>query len=44
MTVEIATAKYVSEHQGQKAYFCGAGCKETFDTAPEKFAPPLAAP
>ena len=44
MTVEIATAKYVSEHQGQKAYFCGAGCKETFDAAPEKFAPPRAAP
>ena len=44
MTVEIATAKYLSEHRGQKAYFCCAGCKENFDRTPEKFTRLQAAP
>jgi xanthine dehydrogenase accessory factor len=37
MTVDIATAKYMSEYQGQFYYFCGAGCKTAFDKAPESF-------
>jgi xanthine dehydrogenase accessory factor len=38
MTVDIASAKYMSEHQGQLYYFCAPGCKLTFDKAPEKYA------
>lgn len=37
MTVDIATAKYVSEYEGQKVYFCCAGCKATFDKAPAEY-------
>jgi xanthine dehydrogenase accessory factor len=37
MTVEIATAKYMSEVQGQFYYFCAAGCKTAFDKAPENY-------
>jgi Cu+-exporting ATPase len=37
MTVEIATAKYMSEYQGQLYYFCAPGCKLSFDRAPEKY-------
>ena len=33
MTVEIATARYTSERDGQTIYFCCRGCKETFDAA-----------
>ncbi len=35
MTVEIATARYVSEFRGQKYYFCAISCKEQFDQDPE---------
>ena len=35
MTVDIASAKYMSEHDGQFYYFCAAGCKTTFDTNPQ---------
>ena len=31
MTVEIATARYVSEYQGKKYYFCCAHCQRTFE-------------
>ena len=31
MTVETATARYVSEYRGEKFYFCSAMCKEQFD-------------
>ena len=37
MTVEIADARYVSEYQGTKYYFCAASCKSTFEREPEKF-------
>jgi xanthine dehydrogenase accessory factor len=37
MTVDIATAKYMSEVEGQLYYFCGAGCKTTFDKMPENY-------
>ena len=35
MTVDIASAKYMSEHDGQFYYFCAAGCKKTFDANPQ---------
>lgn len=31
MTVDIATARYTSERNGQTSYFCCAGCKTTFE-------------
>ena len=34
MTVDIASAKYMSEHEGEIYYFCAAGCKATFDKNP----------
>jgi len=37
MTVDIATAKYMSEYQGQLYYFCAPGCKLSFDKAPQKY-------
>ncbi len=37
MTVDIATALYMSEFNGQFYYFCAAGCKASFDKAPEKY-------
>jgi xanthine dehydrogenase accessory factor len=37
MTVEIASAKYMSEYGGQLYYFCAPGCKLSFDKAPEKY-------
>lgn len=38
MTVEIATARHVSEYQGQKVYFCCAGCKVKFEKDPAQYA------
>jgi len=38
MTVDEKTAKWVSEHNGQKYYFCAPGCKKAFDKNPEKWA------
>jgi xanthine dehydrogenase accessory factor len=37
MSVDIATARYMSEHDGQFYYFCGAGCKTAFDKEPQSF-------
>jgi len=37
MTVEIATAHFISEHNGKKYYFCSAGCKRSFDKAPQNY-------
>jgi len=37
MTVEIATARHVAEHAGQRYYFCCAGCKRSFEQAPEQY-------
>lgn len=37
MTVDIASAKYMSEYAGQFYYFCAAGCKVTFDKSPEDY-------
>ena len=37
MNVEEKSAKYMSEVDGQKVYFCRAECKETFDHNPSKY-------
>jgi xanthine dehydrogenase accessory factor len=37
MTVDIASAKYMSEYQEQLYYFCAPGCKLSFDKAPQKY-------
>ncbi len=37
MEVEIATARWVSEHEGKSYYFCAPGCQQTFEASPEKF-------
>ena len=34
MTVEISTARNVSEYNGAKFYFCAVSCKEQFDQDP----------
>lgn len=34
MTVDVASAAFVSEHEGQSYYFCAAGCQKTFDRDP----------
>ena len=37
MTVDENTAKYTSEYEGKKYYFCAPGCKKTFDSEPKKY-------
>jgi len=37
MTVEIATAHFISEYDGKTYYFCAAGCKRSFDKEPQKY-------
>jgi xanthine dehydrogenase accessory factor len=37
MTVNVATAKYSSDYDGGKIYFCCAHCKSTFDKNPAQF-------
>ena len=37
MTVEIAGARYVSQHNGQAYYFCAAGCKRSFEKDPQRY-------
>ncbi len=33
MTVDVATARYTSERDGQRYYFCCAGCQARFEAA-----------
>ncbi len=44
MTVNIATASHVLQHEGREVYFCSAGCKAKFSADPAKYAkgPPAA--
>ena len=42
MTVNIATAKYHSTHNGTDRYFCSAGCQTKFDADPDKYLKPRA--
>jgi YHS domain-containing protein len=37
MKVEEDSAEFVSENNGEKYYFCCAGCKKNFDKNPEKY-------
>lgn len=37
MAVEIANARHVIEHQGQRVYFCCDGCKTEFERAPGRY-------
>jgi Cu+-exporting ATPase len=37
MTVDPASAKAVSEHQGKSYYFCCNGCKTKFDAEPARY-------
>jgi YHS domain-containing protein len=36
MNVDEKTAKWTSDYQGKKYYFCAPGCKRTFDKDPAK--------
>ncbi|WP_334061229.1 heavy metal translocating P-type ATPase [Limimaricola cinnabarinus] len=40
MSVDVETAKHVSEHEGETFYFCSLKCREKFDTRPEIFLDP----
>lgn len=31
MEVDIASARWVSEHEGKKYYFCSPGCQKAFE-------------
>lgn len=37
MEVEVATAKWIAEHQGETYYFCAPGCKTAFEKDPSTF-------
>lgn len=38
MAAEVRAAEYQSEFQRNSFYFCCAGCKQTFDKQPDKYA------
>lgn len=38
MDVEVATARWISEHEGETYYFCAPGCKTAFENAPAQYA------
>lgn len=38
MDVDPATARFVSEYQGRRVYFCAPACKRAFDRDPEAYA------
>ncbi len=37
MEVSLQSAASTSEYKGNTYYFCSQGCKESFDSEPEKF-------
>jgi xanthine dehydrogenase accessory factor len=37
MSIDMATAKHIVEHDGQRVYFCCDGCKVEFERAPERY-------
>ena len=39
MEVEIATARWTSDHDGRTVYFCAPGCKRHFDRDPAAYLP-----
>jgi uncharacterized protein len=40
MTVDRGKTLYRSEYEGRTIYFCSAGCKASFDAAPEQYVDP----
>jgi xanthine dehydrogenase accessory factor len=43
MLVDIVTARFVSEHEGQTYYFCCPACKKKFEAEPAKYLTPATA-
>lgn len=37
MSVDRATAKYMSKHTRERFYFCVSGCRAKFENEPEKY-------
>ena len=37
MEVDVATARWITEHQGETYYFCAPGCKTAFEKEPAAF-------
>ncbi len=37
MTVDVATARHRTTHEGRTYYFCSAGCRERFEADPARF-------
>lgn len=37
MEVDVATAKWIAEHQGETYYFCAPGCRTAFEKDPSTF-------
>ena len=37
MTVDVARARFVTEHEGRTYYFCAAGCQRAFEANPDAF-------
>ena len=37
MTVDIATARFVTEHDSKTYYFCAAGCQRAFEANPDTY-------
>jgi YHS domain-containing protein len=37
-TLDPATAAGTGEYQGERYFFCGAGCKRSFDAKPVQYA------
>ena len=37
MTVNPETTQHKSEYKGTPYFFCGAGCKDKFDSSPENY-------
>jgi P-type Cu+ transporter len=40
MSVDIATARHVSVHEGKSHYFCCNGCKTKFEAGPQRYLEP----
>lgn len=38
MEVEVANARWITEHDGETYYFCAPGCKAAFEKAPAEYA------
>jgi xanthine dehydrogenase accessory factor len=43
MLVDVATARFVAEHEGQTYYFCCPACKKKFEADPARYLTPVTA-